>query len=239
MGGKVELAINTAEVRAITGLKGYHIIAHQRRKKKIIRLIQQYCHNGCSLLDVGCGCGDIALELAHLGHKVSGIDLEPVRIHKANALAQKYGKGQLFLRKRFQDFKNSDKFDAVILGEVLEHFENPVEILEQVGELLTRDGRIIITAPNMPSLRNRLQFGLLGVFPDNNPEHKYYLDHRRFKAVAVKAGYDLVYLDTCFTNLLMNGYLITRMENILLGWFAKIFKRSGDTLCAVIRKEIS
>ena len=74
MGTNVKLALGNSEVRAITGLKGYQIIAHQRRKKKIIRLIQQYCSYGCSLLDVGCGCGDIALELAHIGYQLVGID---------------------------------------------------------------------------------------------------------------------------------------------------------------------
>jgi len=239
MGFSVELAIKISEVRAITGLKGDQFITHQRRKKKIIRLIMQHCNSGCSLLDVGCGCGDIALELAHHGYNVVGIDLEPVRIRKANALSEKYGKSQLFSRKRLQDFEFSDKFDAVLLGEVLEHFENPVDVLEQVGQILTPGGLVIITTPNMPSLRNRLQFGLLGVFPDNNPEHKYYFDHRRFKDVAVKAGYHMVYFDTCFTNLVMEGYVVTRVENILLGWFTKLFKKSGDTLCAVLRKEES
>lgn len=232
------MTIKASEVRAITGLKGYQFITHQRRKKKIIRLIMQHCNSGCSLLDVGCGCGDIALELAHHGYKVVGIDLEPVRIQKANALAEKYGKSQLFSRKRFQDFQFSKQFDAILLGEVLEHFENPADVLDRVGRLLAPGGLVIITTPNMPSLRNRLQFGLLGVFPDNNPEHKYYFDHRRFKEVADRAGYQIVYFETCFTNIAMKGHFITRVENILLGWFTKFFKNSGDTLCAVLRKEV-
>ena len=102
MGLNVELAINTSEVRTITGLKGYQIITHQRRKKKIIRLIMQHCNSGCSLLDVGCGCGDIALELVHHGYNVIGIDLEPVRIQKANALAENMEKANCF---HVNDFK--------------------------------------------------------------------------------------------------------------------------------------
>jgi 2-polyprenyl-3-methyl-5-hydroxy-6-metoxy-1,4-benzoquinol methylase len=235
----MELTIKISEVRTLSGLKGYHFITHQRRKKKIIRLVKRHCNNGCSLLDVGCGCGDIALELAHHGYNVVGIDLEPLRIQKANSFAEKYGKGRLFSRKRFQDFEHVDKFDVILLGEVLEHFENPVDVLKQVEKILAPDGLVIITTPNMPSLRNRLQFGLLGIFPDNNPEHKYYFDHRRFKDTVVKAGYHMAYFDTCFTNLVMKGYLITQVENILLGWFTKLFKKSGDTLCAVLRKEES
>jgi hypothetical protein len=90
---------------------------------------------------------------------------------------------------------------------------------------------VIIITPNMPSLRNRLQFGLLGVLPDNNPEHKYYFDHRYFKDVAFKAGFHMVYFDTSFTNLVMKGYVITRAENILLACILNCLKNQA-TLCA-------
>jgi 2-polyprenyl-3-methyl-5-hydroxy-6-metoxy-1,4-benzoquinol methylase len=237
MDPKIELKLKNSEVSAITGLKGYSLISHQRRKKKIIGLIDQHCSSGSSLLDVGCGCGDISLELAHRGYDVVGIDLEPVRIKNANALAKKHGKGEMFFCKRFRDFESSNRFDAVLMGEVLEHFDNPVDVLMEVKKVLLPGGIVIITTPNMPGLHNRLKFGLLGVFPDNNPEHKYYFDHRRFKSVTSKAGFNIASFETCFTNLLMRGFITTHIENILLGWYSILFKKSGDTLCAVLCKE--
>jgi 2-polyprenyl-3-methyl-5-hydroxy-6-metoxy-1,4-benzoquinol methylase len=234
---KIELNLKNAEVSAIAGLKGYKFISHQRRKKKIIGLVNRHCSSGSSVLDVGCGCGDISLELALGGYDVVGIDLEPVRIENANALARKYGKAELFFCKRFQDFKSSEKFDAVLMGEVLEHFNNPVDVLIKVKKVLSPGGIVIITTPNMPGLHNRLKFGFLGVFPDNNPEHKYYFDHRRFKYVTTKAGFNIALFETCFTNLLMRGFIATHLENILFGWYSKLFKKSGDILCAVLCKE--
>ena len=237
MNPMIEFKLKDAEVSSITGLKGYKFISHQRRKKKIISLISRHCASGSSLLDVGCGCGDIALELAHLGYDVVGIDLEPVRIENANALARNYGIKELFSCRRFQDFESSEKFDAVLMGEFLEHFDNPVDVLIEVKQVLSPDGIVIITTPNMPGLHNRLKFGLLGVFPDNNPEHRYYFDHRRFKNVTHKAGFNIALFETCFTNLLMKGFIMTHIENILFGWYSKLFKKSGDTLCAILCRE--
>ena len=69
---KIELTVKNFELRAITGLKGCRFISHQRRKKKIVRMVKQHGKNGCSLLDIGCGSGGIAVELSHHGYNVSG-----------------------------------------------------------------------------------------------------------------------------------------------------------------------
>jgi len=120
------------------------------------------------------------------------------------------------------------------LGEVLEHFSDPITILEEVNNLLSQNGKIVITTPNMPCLRNNLAFGLLCIFPDNNPVHKYYFDFKRFTKVASGAGYDTQYLKSEFTNIQHFSKIIEHFESYLLFWFTWLFLRSGDTIFAVI-----
>jgi len=86
----------------------------------------------------------------------------------------------------------------------------------------------------MPSLRNRLKFGLMGIFPDNNPEHKYHFDKMRFSEIIEQTGFKIDYFDTIFTNLFLGGSLITKIEDLCLCWFSKLFKYSGDTIVAII-----
>jgi 2-polyprenyl-3-methyl-5-hydroxy-6-metoxy-1,4-benzoquinol methylase len=120
------------------------------------------------------------------------------------------------------------------MGEIIEHFHNPIEILVKAKELLKKNGKILITTPNMPSVRNRLKFGIFGIFPDNNPQHKYYFDYKRLSEVVSEAGYDILYFKTKFVNIMANSELITKIENILFFGVNKIFKLSGDVIFAVI-----
>lgn len=51
------------------------------------------------------------------------------------------------------DFQPSEKFDFITMGEVLEHVENPIALLQRLGELLHENGKIFITTPtNAPAI---------------------------------------------------------------------------------------
>lgn len=153
---------------------------------------------------------------------------------KAKELTNKYDQAILFENTSFEELDNQGKYDVVLLGEVLEHFSEPIKILHDIKSLLNSEGKVVITTPNMPSLRNRLKFALLGIFPDNNPEHKYYFDYKRFSKVVLKAGYDISYFKTRFASVLNRFRLIAIIERFLLFWFPAIFPKSGDTIFAVI-----
>ncbi len=231
----MKLSIAETDVKEVTGLEGYRLFCHQRRKKAIIDLVLKTCPVGRTILDVGCASGDISVELSLVGYKLHGTDFEPVRLKKARDLANKYRQKVTFESKSFEEFTTDQTYDIVLLGEVLEHFLEPVKVLEDTKTLLNPGGRVVITAPNMPSLGNRLKFGLLGVFPDNNPEHTYYFDFRRFSKVVLNADYQILYFSTQFTNVVQKSKLFSYVEHILLFWFTYLFSRSGDTIFAVIR----
>ena len=172
----MKLLVSEDDIKNITGLDGYRLFSHQRRKKHIIKLILDSCKPKSTILDVGCASGDIAVELSARGYHVHGIDLEPNRLNQGRNLAKKYGQNIDFENRRFEDLNDTEAYDLVLLGEVLEHFADPDQVLLNIRHLLNSNGKVLITTPNTPSLRNRLKFGLFGIFPDNNPEHKYYFD---------------------------------------------------------------
>ena len=230
----MDLSIAEEDIREITGLSGYRLFLHQKRKQIIIDLISRAFPFGSTVLDVGCASGDISVELGILGYKVHGIDFEPIRLSNAKKLADKYGHGILFENKSFEELDKQKSYDIVLLGEVLEHFSDPEKILGDIKSLLNQEGKVVITAPNMPGLRNRLQFGLLGIFPDNNPEHKYYFDFRRFSKVVSDAGYEICHFSTHFTNILGEFKAVAILESILLFWFTSLFPKSGDIILSVI-----
>lgn len=230
----MSLRIDVTDVVDATGLTGTRLFQHQRRKNDLIELVGKHLPLGSRLLDVGCASGDIAIELAIRGYRVHGIDFEPERLKQAQWLAEKCGQDVTFTQSSFDDFDQSEAFDGIILGEVLEHFSDPGAMLKKAERILDKDGKIIITTPNMPSLNSRLRFLLLGTFPDNNPEHKFYFDNRRFKEVVDETNFMIEFFETRYANLPTPSVFLTSLEDVFLGWFPKLFRKSGNTIFAVL-----
>ncbi len=55
----------------------------------------------------------------------------------------------------FEEFKPSVKYDNVILGHVLEHVDNPVEILKLTSNWLNDEGVIVAAVPNSHSIHRQ------------------------------------------------------------------------------------
>lgn len=51
----------------------------------------------------------------------------------------------------------NEKFDAILLGDVLEHMVNPGEVLNKLRSLLKPDGRMVISLPNIANYTTRWQ----------------------------------------------------------------------------------
>lgn len=234
----MNLSINTKDIKQYTFLSGYKLITHQKRKQNMINLICKNLPAKSKILDIGSANGDMSTELSILDYKVDGIEPLQESYENAKNLAKKYGQNIEFKKIRIEDLDHNKKYDLLIMGEVLEHFYRPDKILKKMKEILNPNGKILITVPNMPSLRNRLKFGLFGIFPDNNPEHKYLFDRKRFLKIVTKAEYKIIYFETRFTNLYLKTNIITKIENFSLFWFNKLFKYSGDAIFAIISPKV-
>lgn len=101
--------------------------------------------NQLSILDVGCGWSQALSFFASKGMDCYGFDPAP------EAVSYGIGKG-LKIEHAGIDHMNvfgEKKFDVVMLKNVLEHVPNPVEVLEEIGQVvLSKSGLIIIDVPN-------------------------------------------------------------------------------------------
>jgi ubiquinone/menaquinone biosynthesis C-methylase UbiE len=103
-----------------------------------------YLQPGMSLLDCGCGPGAITLGLAAAvaPGQVVGVDREPSMVERAGALAEEHQVAHV----RFQVGDLCDlpfpasSFDAVFTCAVLEHLEDPVQALWEIGRVLKPEG---------------------------------------------------------------------------------------------------
>ena len=48
----------------------------------------------------------------------------------------------------FEDFNPKQKFDSIIMEHILEHVENPIELINKAKTWLSAEGKIFIGVPN-------------------------------------------------------------------------------------------
>ncbi|MEK6955464.1 MAG: methyltransferase domain-containing protein, partial [Nanoarchaeota archaeon] len=106
--------------------------AHPNRKLKI--------------LDVGCGVGNISLQIASNGYNVLGIDIDKASVDYANK-KNKF-KNCKFKVANAHDINIKEKYDVIVSPEVLEHLKHPEKLVSSIQRLLKDDGLLIITIPN-------------------------------------------------------------------------------------------
>lgn len=106
-----------------------------------------------SILDVGCGTGRHAIELAKRGYKVTGIDLSESMLEKAREKADSENLEVNFIKKDARDFNFQEQFDlSIMLCEgafpLMETDEMNYKILENIYTSIREGGKMIFTTLN-------------------------------------------------------------------------------------------
>lgn len=110
-----------------------------------------------SVLDIGCGTGVNARDLAAKGHTVTGIDISPVAIEKFRAAGFD---GQVCDIAHGTPFPDA-AFDMVFASEVIEHLSDTPAFLAEITRLLRPGGSLVLSTPNSAFWAYRL-LGVLG-----------------------------------------------------------------------------
>ena len=105
------------------------------------------------ILDIGCGTGRHSLELARRGYSVTGFDLSPSMIKKAQTSAQKENIEVDFLVCDARDFNFKESFDlAIMICEgafpLMESDEMNYSIIKNAYSSIKSGGKIVFTTLN-------------------------------------------------------------------------------------------
>jgi len=133
--------------RTFTNYTDYILPEDLKRLRFITEVMQQNLPEGSEILDVGCGTGNVAFQLAQVGYKVTGIDLDELSISYAR---EKFKHpGLKYEVKNALSINSEEKqYDGIICSEVLEHLDHPEILVGYIKTLLKPQGIFIATVPN-------------------------------------------------------------------------------------------
>lgn len=162
------------------------------------------------------GIGDSILELG-IGHGYTSMLFsnhvnKHVIVEGSNLVIDKFlnennaSKHLEIVNTYFEEFSTNEKFDAIIMGFILEHVEDPYLILNKFKEFLKPGGKCYIAVPNGTALNKRIGLAA-GLLTDMKALTKadYDLGHRRI--------YDV---DSISNEVIRSGYKIMSVEGIFL-----------------------
>ena len=105
--------------------------------------------SGKKLLDIGCGVGKVAFLAAEKGFEVTGVEIEEKAAKLAEKNLKRYGSKTRIITGDILKIKLKENyFDAVVCSEVIEHVNNPQQIINRIFKLLKKGGLLVLTTPH-------------------------------------------------------------------------------------------
>ncbi|HWD25118.1 MAG TPA: class I SAM-dependent methyltransferase [Acidimicrobiales bacterium] len=130
--------------------------ANRMRERLILSLLGEIA-GGSTILDIGSGQGDLAFVLAdrYPDAKVIGVEYSSEGVKRARRAAESRSSGVTFLERNLLEAVPAAEASSVCAqyatcSEVLEHVDDPVEILTNAKAYLAPGCRVVFTVPGGP-----------------------------------------------------------------------------------------
>jgi SAM-dependent methyltransferase len=174
------------------------------KKKIILDLIAKYLPKTQSqkILDIGCGSGLMLESLKEVG-QTFGMDMDDDAISFSKEIFS--GPVEKGMLPNGIPYPN-ESFSFVVLLDVIEHVDNPVEALKAVRARLMDGGKAFISVP---------AFMFLWSGHDDRNNHKIRYDLPLLKAQLLEAGFTVEAISYFNTLLFPIVYIVRKLNNLL------------------------
>ena len=184
-----------------------------------------------SILEMGPAEGLMTGHLVDLGQEVVCVDGSEFFSER---LKEKYPSVEV-ITSLFEDFETDRKFDNIVLGHVLEHVDDPVQILKVAKKFLAPNGILFAAVPNARSLHRQagVIMGLLQAEDELNELDKHH-GHRRvfnpesFRQAFYQSGYNIDYFGGYWMKPVANSQIEANWTPEMLEAFMKLGERYPD-----------
>ncbi|MCK5013461.1 MAG: class I SAM-dependent methyltransferase [Candidatus Omnitrophica bacterium] len=193
------------------------------------------------LLDIGCGEGWVLDRFLKEGHIVEGIDFSEYGLKSFNPHLLPYLKQGDYNDLILQKIKDSQKYDIIMLGNVIEHVLDPINLLETIKGIFADQGVLIIVAPNDFSIfhEHLLENKIIDEpFWLGYPDHISYFNKNSMENLLTNKGFrvDVVVADNPVDNNLLNKNS-NYIKNPEKGKNIHYFRVDSDNFLASISEE--
>ena len=159
--------------------------------RRALARIERWSGGPGRLLDLGCWVGFLLAEARDRGWEATGV--EP------SAFASAYARERLGLDVRTEELLGADlshaAFDAVVLGDVIEHLPRPGEALDHLAALLRVDGpRLAWFA--LPDAGSRLARAMGARWWSVLPTHVQYFTRASMRVLLARHGWEVLEVAT-------------------------------------------
>ncbi|MEZ8825276.1 class I SAM-dependent methyltransferase [Vibrio amylolyticus] len=174
--------------------------------------------NKGSLLELGLGHGYSCREFSKHIDEYVVLDGSPAIIEKFRSENPDLNFVDI-IETYFENFENNGTYDNIVMGFVLEHVNDPLEILLKYKDMLSENGRLFISVPNATSLHRQLA-NISGLLPDmyklspvdHEMGHMRYFDVDTLSALVEKAGLKI----ECIEGLLLKPFTTQQLTSLNL-----------------------
>jgi SAM-dependent methyltransferase len=174
------------------------------------------------VLDVGCGTGQLLVELERLGAQAVGIERE-------GGAARAVRPGLNIIEGDLEDQDSlPGNMEAVVIWHVLEHLQDPVSALHAAGRLLAPGGLLFLAVPNAASWQARL-FGRHWFHLDL-PRHLHFLTLDGLGRMLVREGFTLTRTSTMQVSQGFFGFVQSVLNAVFPGRPNRLYRLMREPL---------
>lgn len=141
-----------------------------------------------NILEVGSGLGYLTYSLKKAGFdSIRGLDISQEAVDKANDFL-----GSYYLCADISHYAETHigEYDAILLTEVIEHIENPMEFIRVLTTLLKPGGSIVLTTPNKSFYPTSCKWRT-----DSPPVHCWWFSEGSFEYIAKQQSLSISFVD--------------------------------------------
>ena len=162
---------------------------------------------GPKILEMGPAEGVMTERLARLGHELTIVEGAP---HFCSMIRTAFPEVTV-VNALFEEFQPDTLFNTIILGHVLEHVIDPVDILKRCATWLENNGLLLAAVPNAMSLHRQAAviMGLMETEKDMSALDRHHGHFRVFDPLSFRAAFSEAGLDVRF----YGGYWLKPVSN--------------------------
>jgi SAM-dependent methyltransferase len=171
-------------------------------KEALIQIVKNKSQT--KILEIGSGLGYLTYSLIKDGYHAVGLDISETAVKQAKETF-----GDYYVCADLFDFsiRSPESFDIVILTEVIEHVDKPLDFIQAIMTLLKPGGYAIITTPNKSFYPKNVIW-----VSDVPPVHCWWLSEDSIKYIAKRVNSNIQFIN--FSEYYQKHYKAINMKSI-------------------------